>query len=199
MRLGSSGLAGLLLAGLALGACTPVAPPVLPSDRVVRQPVDLVHQVQFAPASDQLEPSEAARLARFMQESDPVGDAVLHLDATGPLAAERRAAVRDWLAQLGRAPTSEHEILKSADTVTLTLRREVLVPAACLGGRDGWPADGLPPSGCANALALLSMVERPEDLEYGREMGPAMAGPAVGAAQRYYDWQARPPAADPWQ
>lgn len=39
------------------------------------------------------------------------------------------------------------------------------------------------PSGCANEINLQYMVERPQDLLYGREMGPAQAQPVANAAR----------------
>jgi type IV pilus biogenesis protein CpaD/CtpE len=39
--------------------------------------------------------------------------------------------------------------------------------------------------GCANALNLTRMIERPSDLQRGRAMGPAMAAPVARAAEAY--------------
>lgn len=41
--------------------------------------------------------------------------------------------------------------------------------------------------GCANNLVLLQMVEQRQDLQRGRETGPAMAAPVGRAAQVYID------------
>lgn len=41
------------------------------------------------------------------------------------------------------------------------------------------------PAGCANALNLQRMVERPDDLRRGRGTGASFAGPVAQAAERY--------------
>lgn len=61
-------------------------------------------------------------------------------------------------------------------------------PDACLAidNRDGvtQPSRRLP-AGCANAINLQRMVERPDDLRRGRDTGSAFAGPVAQAAERY--------------
>lgn len=66
---------------------------------------------------------------------------------------------------------------------------EIIMPEACLS--DNRRGEDLP--GCANAFNLQRMVEREEDLIYGRKLDPAIAAPAARAALRYmYGWN------DPW-
>jgi len=59
-----------------------------------------------------------------------------------------------------------------------------LVPRACLADDVQGDVARLPP-GCANALNLMQMVERPADLRQGRQMGPAYGAPAAQAIERY--------------
>jgi hypothetical protein len=58
-------------------------------------------------------------------------------------------------------------------------------PDACLAIADA--REGAPrlPTGCANALNLQRMVERPDDLRRGRDTGPSFAAPVAQAAERY--------------
>ena len=58
------------------------------------------------------------------------------------------------------------------------------VPDACITPDVTEQPLYLPP-GCANALNLQLMVERPRDLVQGRQPGAAEAAPAVRAARRY--------------
>ena len=73
-----------------------------------------------------------------------------------------------------------------AHGVTVTLLQDVILPEACLSS-DGWPASFLPPAGCSQALALVQMVDDPEDLLRGREMGPALSETAARAAARHLE------------
>jgi hypothetical protein len=57
-------------------------------------------------------------------------------------------------------------------------------PDVCLAIADGAGAPRLP-TGCANALNLQRMVERPDDLRRGRDAGPSFAAPVAQAAERY--------------
>jgi len=57
-------------------------------------------------------------------------------------------------------------------------------PDACLAIADGTNSPRLP-VGCANALNLQRMVERPDDLRRGRDTGPSFAAPVAQAAERY--------------
>ncbi len=78
----------------------------------------------------------------------------------------------------------------SRDYVTVTdpQGRQMLVPEACLGvpqvESELAETMKLAP-GCANSFNLLQMVERRDDVQRGRLMGPTMAAP-VGRAAQYY-------------
>ncbi|SEQ56165.1 MULTISPECIES: CpaD family pilus assembly lipoprotein [Pseudomonas] len=74
----------------------------------------------------------------------------------------------------------------ASDYVRLADRngQAVWVPRACLSPETAAAPDRLP-MGCANALNLARMIERPSDLQRGRPMGPAMAAPVARAAEAY--------------
>ncbi|MCG6539759.1 hypothetical protein MCB86_06675 [Pseudomonas sp. KSR10] len=57
-------------------------------------------------------------------------------------------------------------------------------PDTCLAIANGTNSPRLP-VGCANALNLQRMVERPDDLRRGRDTGPSFAAPVAQAAERY--------------
>lgn len=69
--------------------------------------------------------------------------------------------------------------------------RWAILPNTCRAGFDERGVIPLPP-GCANDLNLQWMVERPEDLLRGREMGPARAGPVGAAARELLEDRERP-------
>lgn len=58
------------------------------------------------------------------------------------------------------------------------------LPQACLADDMIGTVARLPP-GCANALNLAEMVIDQRDLSRGREMGPALVGPAASAVEQY--------------
>lgn len=80
----------------------------------------------------------------------------------------------------------------SRDYVTMTdpQGRQILVPEACLGvpqvESELAETMKLAP-GCANSFNLLQMVERRDDVQRGRLMGPTMAAPVGRAAQHYLE------------
>jgi hypothetical protein len=65
----------------------------------------------------------------------------------------------------------------------------VAVPPACenwtTSVTDPYDNQPLPQFGCANARNLALMVERPDDLVKGRDLGPANGVTAAGAVYRY--------------
>lgn len=63
-------------------------------------------------------------------------------------------------------------------------QRHTPFPDACLEAAGEGISSRLPP-GCANALNLMRMVERPGELQKGTNPGPALAAP-VGQAVRQY-------------
>ncbi|ALM53816.1 hypothetical protein [Halomonas huangheensis] len=69
-----------------------------------------------------------------------------------------------------------------AATDTRTAQLQAIAPNTCDLLSDQSGIVTLPP-GCANDINLQYMVERPQDLLYGREMGPAQAQPVATAAR----------------
>jgi hypothetical protein len=71
----------------------------------------------------------------------------------------------------------------------------VAVPPPCpswtTAVTDPYDNQPVPQFGCANARNLAMMVERPEDLVQGRELGPANGTHAVGSMLRYTNDQTR--------
>jgi len=85
----------------------------------------------------------------------------------------------------------------------------IAVPPVCPDWRFYNPGpfqnEPWPQYGCAHARNLAAMVERPEDLEKGREISPALGSSAATAMRRYnqektkplIDPNAKAPVADP--
>ena len=62
--------------------------------------------------------------------------------------------------------------------------RHTPFPEACLESAGEGLSSRMPP-GCANALNLMRMVERPSELQKGTDPGPALAAPVGQAVTRY--------------
>jgi hypothetical protein len=60
-----------------------------------------------------------------------------------------------------------------------------VIPTVCLQVNDGWPDPRMINAGCSNALNLADMVEDPQDLLLGRELGPGSAAAAAAAIERH--------------
>jgi len=71
----------------------------------------------------------------------------------------------------------------------------VAIPPTCLkwseATTDPYDNQPLPQLGCATARNLALMVERPDDLVHGRELGPERGVHAVGTIRRYDNDQTR--------
>jgi len=71
----------------------------------------------------------------------------------------------------------------------------VAIPPGCpnwtTATTDPYDNQPLPQFGCANARNLAIMVDRPEDLVRGRDMGDSSGVLTVGAMRRYYNNQTR--------
>ncbi len=190
-------LGALLLAGSLAACMAPFTPPETHSDRFVREPIELSHQVAFIGPGTQLDQGNFEALASFLAEVDPDRQGAVSLRAAGPQAAARKAAVADSLAQLGvEASDGGAAPASAANAVTVTLQREVLLPTACLQD-DQWPDQGLAPSGCTTGLTAVEMAEDQRDLIEGRSMGPASGAAAAAAIERYLDRRPEQPASGP--
>ncbi|MEZ5930472.1 MAG: hypothetical protein R3F54_00685 [Alphaproteobacteria bacterium] len=185
----------LVLLAVGLAACNATTPSPPGSDRYIVEPVRLTHRVTFAGGSTELSPAQQYELATFLDESDPERRASIFLDAAGPEKIGRIGAVAAVLDGLDRESAGTGGGEGNDHGVTVTLLQDVVLPEACLTG-DGWPQPGLPPAGCTQALTFVRMLENPDDLIRGREMGPALSETAARAAARHYQRQGVPAPAE---
>ncbi len=162
------------------------------SDEFVVEPIRLSHQVTFASDAVEMSPAAPEELSAFLDEIDPDRKAEIYLDAGGPLRNERMDAVAAMLSNLGRTPTGTGGAAASDFGVTVTVADNIVLPASCMD-HDLWPDPNLPPASCTTALTLVRMVEDPDDLIQGRELGPASSASAAEAAARLLE--RRPPSA----
>ena len=174
----------VVLMAVGLMGCVAEMPSPPGTDRFLVEPIRLTHRVTFASGADELSPAEQYQLAAFLDETDPDGRADIYLDAQGSEKNGRIDAVAGALGELGRQSAGSGGGEGSEFGVTVTLLQEVVLPEACLNS-DGWPDPRLPPASCTQALTLVRMVENPDDLIRGRELGPARAETAANAALRH--------------
>lgn len=190
----SRGLLGTALIWIGLVACSPVIPETQRSNQFVVEPVMMTHEVYFPPGETRLSAEEKARLSRFLDSLDQDRAGTLFLDGAGALASDRHDAVERYIQTTGRrqAARNQRQASLRSDVVLLSLRRNVILPSACLDA-DGWPVADLLPANCANELNLLEMVENRRDLLQGRHLGPAPAAPAGDLARQHINrFSARP-------
>jgi hypothetical protein len=177
----------MIIAMMAVGglaACTTKDLPSRPtSGEFVVEPIRLSHQVTFATDTVEMAPAAPDELLAFLDEVDPDRKAEVYLDAGGPLRNERMDAVAAVLSNLGRTPTGTGGAAVSDFGVTVTVADNIVLPASCMD-HDLWPDPNLPPASCTTALTLVRMVEDPDDLIQGRELGPASSTSAADAAAR---------------
>ena len=136
-----------------------------------------------------MSPGASDSLAAFLDEVDPDGKAEIYLDAAGPFQNDRLDAVADILAAQGRTASGTGGAVASDLGVTVTVADDILLPASCMD-HDQWPDPSLPPSSCTTALTLVRMMEDPDDLLRGRELGPASSASAAAAVARHRDSKA---------
>lgn len=167
-----------------LAGCTTEDLPTRPtSNEFVVEPIRLSHQVTFATDTMEMSPAAPEELSAFLDEVDPDRKAEIYLDAEGPLRDERLDAVAAMLSNFGRAPTGMGGAAASDFGVTVTVAEDIVLPASCMD-HDQWPNPNLPPASCTTALTLVRMIEDPDDLIQGRELGPASSASAAEAAAR---------------
>ncbi len=179
-----------LLGFASLAGCSPDLPPRPSADHLLVEPVRLSHQVVFPDGTVELEPEEAGELAAFLNDADPDHRAEIYLDAQGPLRNFRLDVVDGLLDYLGRSSSGAGGVVAAEFTVTVTVVDDVFLPVSCLDG-DQWPHPDLPPASCTSALTLIRMVEDPDDLLQGRELGPALSVTAARAASRHLQQRTR--------
>lgn len=174
-----------IIAGLA--GCTSDLPTrAAGTSEFLVEPVRLSHQVTFASETAEMNPGAPDQLITFLNNVDPDGNADIFLDAQGPFSDDRLDAVAAMLHHLGRSASGSGGATTNDIGVTVTVADDILVPASCMDS-DQWPSDSLPPSSCTNALTLVRMVEDPDDLLRGRELGPASGAGAAATAARHLE------------
>lgn len=173
-----------VLAGGGLMGCVAEMPSPPGNDRFLVEPIRLTHQITFAGNDADFGAAEQYELVAFLDEADPDDQADIYLDARGPKRASRVDAVVDVLGGLGREFAGSGGGQGTEHGVTVTLLQDVVLPEACLNS-DQWPDPRLMPASCANALALVQMVEDPNDLIRGRDLSPALSATAAQAAVRH--------------
>ncbi len=185
-----AGPAAAFLSLASLAGCSPDLPPRPSADHLLVEPVRLSHRVTFPDGTVEPGPEAAEELALFLNDVDPDGRAEIYLDAQGPLRNFRLDAVAGLLDYLGRSSSGAGGVTAADFAVTVTVVDDVFLPASCMDG-DQWPHPDLPPASCTHALTLIRMVEDPDDLLQGRELGPALSITAAKAASRYLQRRTR--------
>lgn len=167
-----------------LTGCAADLPEQSSKDHYLVEPVRVSHQVTFASDTAEMGPGAVEELLDFLSEVDPDERGDIYLDAEGPLSGQRLDVVAGLLQDVGRDPSGTGGAATADFAVTVTISDDVILPAACLDS-DDWPHPDLPPASCTNALNLVRMVEDPDDLIRGRELGPASSARAAETALRF--------------
>jgi pilus assembly protein CpaD len=190
---------GLLLAGCSpdqVTEWTPAEAPKAPHVDYVR----LQYDASFRPGSAELAGGEAARLTRFLDETqvsseDRVyfaagSDSRLDLSRISRLTKivdEQGAGARTLPADAGIAPNE----------IRVVVERYVVTPPNCpnwtspaVGDHNNQPGSNF---GCADATNLSLMVADPRDLVIGRSLGPAQGDAALAAVERYRQGKVKDP------
>lgn len=150
------------------------------------QPISATHEVRFLPGEFRIAVEEKERLQAFIEELDPKDEADLWVDSAGDHAMQRSISVRHALEHLGRTDVAEGASPGRNDVVTVTARRQVVLPKSCLDP-SAWPDPRLLPASCANMLNLIASVENQGDLIQGREPGMASGSAAATALKGLLD------------
>ncbi|WGF89208.1 CpaD family pilus assembly lipoprotein [Marinivivus vitaminiproducens] len=180
---GARGLIALL--PLVVAACAPAAVPT-DTARFHTVAASAEHDVRFAPGRARLEPGERSRLIGFLDARQPSPEA--RVTVAGGRDPRQRRTVADLVRAVYGLPVDLAPAAGSGERVTVSLRDRRVEAEACGAATMETPAHILPP-GCANAANLAAMVERASDLQRGRVLGPALAGPVGVAADRYLNGQ----------
>lgn len=161
-----------------------------------------MHGVNFAPARAELSADERQRLAAFVQDLQRERTTVtLMTSSSGPLQAQRAAAVRGQLLAMGmptESVTQAKSVVVGPDTVVVSAEsysaRALNCPDWSKTGGVYDPLNGLHSNlGCATANNLAGMVANPRDLEIGRTPGPGAGHLGAAAVDRLYNDKAKVP------
>jgi len=179
----------VMAVGVLAGCNTKDLPATPTAGEYVVEPIRLSHQVTFATDKVEMSPAAPDELSAFLDEVDPDRKAEVYLDAKGPLKDERMDVVAAMLSDFGRTPSGTGGAAAGDFGVTVTVADDIVLPASCMN-HELWPDPNLPPASCTTALTLVRMVEDPDDLLQGRELGPASGASAAEAAARLYERKA---------
>lgn len=184
MPIRSLSAAGMAVVLLWLSACAPERPPT-PQRLFVKQPLERSLLVRFEDGKSQVGEEERSRLLAFARRNDLAGARLVVLEGGRPDGKERRDAVEKLLLAAGARADSllKMDGAAPADSLRVILHSDSYLAADCLGeaglGPDAWVP------GCANESNLIHMIETPEDLLRGRDIGPGSAERGLRAMQRY--------------
>lgn len=199
-RVGGRSLALAAVAAFGLGAClpTPHQQSMPLAADFITAPTQHSHEVVFALDEVALSEAEQMELTSFVLGVRPRPDDRVSLSGGGLRADQRFDVVTRALAADG---VGVDDILPEPDgarAVTVTVRRETIIPVRCQPG--GVPLyDTLrpvTPPGCAIDVNLARMVANPDDLTHGRTVGAADGQGSVLAIDRYRTDQAPAPLSD---
>ena len=186
------GAVAAVLIAITLGGCVPTSEGrnPMPGLSYQREVIQLNHDVAFLPGSVSPAPPAIDRLEGFLVQSGATPDDGLRVATYGSLGFLRGSNVLAELRSRGLANVQVVESPMARDVVTVSVIREIDLPAACLyqsNMRDNPGGAMLPAMGCANAMNLTRMVANPDDLYGGQTPGPAEALTTGNAAQRQRD------------
>jgi pilus assembly protein CpaD len=160
----------------------------------------MTHTAGFAPNATQLTQSEQESLSAFLQTAQVTTDDPIYLEAVAGdrLGASRISALARDLTRQGYSvatlPAAPDAVPRNA--LLVVVERYVVTPPDCpnwtkssSGNHENAPTSNL---GCSNVTNLGLMVADPRDLVIARQLGPANAGQAGLAIQRYRNGQTAP-------
>ncbi len=186
-----------ILAMLLLGLTACSTPPI--TDWTANEAVNKLtlddasrdYSVFFRPRSDRLVYGEAARLARLVATGEITARDRITVSPAGPpaLAARRTATIAAELLRYGITVAAAPLAPVPRDSAIIAVNRYLVTLPPCPNWSKPAEADFTNMHGsnfgCATATDLGEMLANPADLANGRPLGPAEAGPAVAAVQRY--------------
>lgn len=153
----------------------------------------LTHTAGFAASATQLARSEQESLSAFLQAAQVTTDDPVYLEGTPSdrLSDARISALARDLTRQGYSvatlPAAPDAVPRNA--LLVVVERYVVTPPDCPNWTKSQSGDHENASnsdfGCSNINNLGLMVADPRDLVIGRQLGPAGAGQAALAIQRY--------------
>jgi pilus assembly protein CpaD len=193
----------VLAVGLLLAGCTPEVSEWTPTQAPKTPRVDYVrlqYDATFRPGSAELAGGEAARLNRFLNETQVSSEDHVYFAAgsDGRLDLSRIGRLTKIVDQQGAgARTLPPDAGIAPNHVRVVVERYVVTPPNCpnwtspaVGDHSNQTGSNF---GCADATNLSLMVADPRDLVIGRSLGPAQGDAAVAAVERYRQGMVKDP------